>query len=215
MKILILVQATFDEPWYSLIQAQKRTWDSLEEEGVDTIYYYSGPEYKKEGKDLTVKLSNNHDLAHYRMKLALNYIYDSNDPGYDYIFRTNASSYIDKKRLKAWLQDKPRNKFYCGIDGGGFASGCGFALSSDLVQCLITIDDYPTASEDCLIGVWLERYAGQKVTQGAERYDYYFNHGSGPYETYHYRCKSNDDDRTKDVKAFEHIFRFLNGRNPY
>ena len=214
MRILILVQATTDEPWNSIIEAQKRTWDSIEEEGVDTLYYYSGEQTKQEGKNLTVKLSNNHKLSHFRMKLALDFIYDSNDPGYDYIFRTNASSYVDKKRLKAWLQDKPKRNFYCGIDGGGFASGCGFALSTDLVNCLRTMDDYPSDSEDCLAGVWLERYAGIKVSPGAERYDYYFNHGSGPPLTYHYRCKSNDDDRTKDVKAFEHIFELLNGFKP-
>ena len=209
MRILILSLATKDEPFNELVEAQKRTWDSIEEEGVDTIFYYSGDKFKQEGKDLTVKCSGAYNMMHYRFKLALDWIFDK-DCIYDYVFRTNASSYVDKKRLKAWLQDKPRKGFYCGIDGGGMASGCGFAFSTDLLNTLRTIDDHPTDSEDSLIGVWLERYAGIKVSPGAERYDYYFNHGSGPYETYHYRCKSNDSDRTKDVKAFEHIFKMLN-----
>jgi len=211
MKILILVQSSREEPWHSIIQAQKRTWDSVKEEDVDTVYYYAGEEYKQEGSDLTVKVDGSPRLNHYRMKLAIDYIYNTNDPGYDYIFRTNASSYVDKKLLKAWLQDKPRSRFYCGIDGGGFASGCGFALSVDLLSCLSTMDEYPSDSEDCLTGVWLERYAGIKVSPGAERYDYYFNNGKPLPKTYHYRCKSNDEDRSKDIKAFEHIFKFLNG----
>lgn len=164
MKILILVQSTKFEPWYSVIQGQKKTWDSIEEEGVDTLYYFSSDTFKLEGKDLYVPCSPEHDYAHYRCKLALDWIYDSNDPGYDYIFRTNASSYVDKKRLKEWLKDKPRRKFYCGKDGGGFASGCGFAMSTDLVDILRRMDSYPSPSEDCLIGTYLER-AGVKVTQ--------------------------------------------------
>lgn len=208
MRILILVHATKEEPWHSIIEAQKRTWDSIHEDDVDTIYYYSGDAFDQQGKDLFVRCPQEANMSHYRMKLALDWLYDLNDPGYDYIFRTNASSYVDKKRLKAFLKDKPRTNFYCGIDGGGFASGCGFALSTDLINILRTIDDCPTESEDCLIGVYLER-AGIKVTPGAQRYDYYFTGGEVPL-TYHYRCKSNDLDRSKDIKAFEHLYAILN-----
>jgi hypothetical protein len=207
MRILIMVQATKLEPWHSIIEAQKATWDSVHEDGVDTIYYYSGDTFEQNGKDLYVRCPHEADMNNYRFKLALDWIFDSNC-AYDYIFRTNASSYVDKKRLKSWLMDKPRTNFYCGIDGGGFASGCGFALSTDLVNILRTIDDYPTASEDCLIGVYLER-AGIKVTPGAHRFDYYFSCDEVPI-TYHYRCKSNDEDRTKDIKAFEHLYAILN-----
>jgi hypothetical protein len=208
MRILILVQATKIEPWHSIIEAQKATWDSIHEGGVDTLYYYSGEEQCINDKDLYLKCPHEADMNNYRFKLALDYLYDSNDPRYDYIFRTNASSYVDKKRLKEWLMDKPRTNFYCGIDGGGFASGCGFALSTDLVNILRTIDDYPTTSEDCLIGVYLER-AGIKVTPGAQRHDYYFTGGEIPL-TYHYRCKSDTEDRTKDIKAFNHLYAILN-----
>lgn len=207
MRILILVQATKQEPWHSIIEAQKRTWDSIEEDGVDTLYYYSGDTFDQVGKDLYVRCPHEANMNNYRFKLALDWIFDSNC-AYDYIFRTNASSYVDKKRLKSFLKDKPRTNFYCGIDGGGFASGCGFALSTDLINILRTIDDYPTESEDCLIGVYLER-AGIKVTAGAQRFDYYFTGGEVPL-TYHYRCKSNDSDRSKDIKAFEHLFKLLN-----
>lgn len=210
MKILILVQATKLEPWHSIIEAQKRTWDSIHEDGIDTLYYYSDEYNHIDGRDLFLKCPPEADMNNYRFKLALDWIYDSNDPGYDYIFRTNASSYVDKKRLKEWLKDKPKRGFYCGIDGGGFASGCGFAISTDLVNILRTIDDYPTASEDCLIGVYLER-AGIKVSPGAERYDYYFTPKNPIPKIYHYRCKSDTQDRNKDIQAFEFLFKYLNG----
>ena len=95
---------------------------------------------------------------------------------------------------------------------GGFASGCGFTLSTDLVNILRTIDDYPTDSEDCAIGVYLER-AGIRPTD-AGRWDVFPYHPThdkrmkSPY-LYHYRCKSDDQDRTKDVWAFKHIHKLL------
>lgn len=209
MKILIMVLSGGDADYNKLRQAQKDTWDSIEVEGVDTIYYMAANEYKQEGKDLYVKCPNELNMAAYRLKLALDWIYNTNDPGYDYIFRTNASSYVDKQRLKEWLQDKPRHKFYCGRDGGGFASGCGFALSTDLVNILRTIDDYPTDSEDCLIGVYLQR-ENIGVYPGALRWDFYPHSPQHNIpKIYHYRCKSDDLDRTKDVTAFNHIHKLL------
>lgn len=209
MKILIMVQATHIPPYDMIIKGQKETWDSIEVEGVDTIYYYSGDTMKRDGKDLYVKCPPEANMNNYRFKLALDYIWDSNDPGYNYIFRTNASSYVDKKLLKEWLQDKPRHKFYCGRDGGGFASGCGFALSTDLVNILRTIDDYPTDSEDCLIGVYLQR-ENIGVYPGALRWDFYPHSPQHNIpKIYHYRCKSDDLDRTKDVTAFNHIHKLL------
>lgn len=208
MRVLILVLASKEPPFDKMVEAQKETWDSIEVEGVDTIYYYSGKEFKQDGKDLFVKCPNDYNMMHYRMKLALDWIFDR-DCVYDYIFRTNASSYVDKKRLKQWLEDKPRRRFYCGLSGGGFASGCGFALSTDLINILRTMDDYPSDSEDCLIGVYLQKER-VKVSPGALRWDFYPHSDQHNIpKIYHYRCKSDDLDRTKDIKAFHHIHKLL------
>ena len=125
MRILIMVQATKIEPWNSLIEAQKETWDSVEVEGVDTIYYYSGDKFEQIGKDLFVKCPPEANMNNYRFRLALDWIFDRDCP-YDYIFRTNASSYINKAVLKEYIKTLPKTKVYNGKLGGGFASGCGF-----------------------------------------------------------------------------------------
>lgn len=56
---------------------------------------------------------------------------------FDYIFRTNVSSYIDLEALRFFLKDKPRDNFYAGaignLHGVSFASGSGYFLSRDLV----------------------------------------------------------------------------------
>lgn len=211
MNILILVQATHLDPWDKIIEAQKRTWDSISVPGVDTIYYYSHPEKTfYEGKNLYVKCSGEHGMEHWRMKLALDQIFDT-FANYDFIFRTNASSYVNKELLKEFLKDKPREKYYCGINGGGFASGCGFIMTYDLVQVIKeNFSDYPTDSEDCYCGVIMQR-SGIEVSPGAQRYDWWWNDRNKYPDVYHYRCKSNDENRDKDIEAFEILFKHFHG----
>lgn len=206
MNVLILVQATHLEPWDKIIQAQKQTWDSIDEPGVDTIYYYSHESASfYDGRDLYVKCSPDHGMEHWRMKLALDYILDG-FASYDYIFRTNASSYVNKKLLVEFLKGKPREKYYCGIDGGGYASGCGYVMTTDCVSIIRDqFDDYPSESEDCLTGVYMQRN-GITVSPGADRVE--FNHYKSEPERpcYHYRCKSDTVDRDKDIAAFKKLF---------
>jgi hypothetical protein len=96
-------------------------------------------------------------------------------------------------------------KCYCGIDGGGFASGCGVLISRDVAKIFKDqFDSYPTDSEDCLMGTYATRN-GIEITKGAKRFDYYFADHSNIPNIYHYRCKSDTTDRTKDIQAFYNI----------
>jgi hypothetical protein len=56
---------------------------------------------------------------------------------FDYIYRTNVSSYLDLAGLQHFVNDKPRENFYGGAIGNHqgiyFASGCGYFISRDLV----------------------------------------------------------------------------------
>ena len=51
---------------------------------------------------------------------------------FDYIFRTNVSSYLNLGGLQRFVDDKPRNGFYAGVVGNhqgiNFASGCGYFI---------------------------------------------------------------------------------------
>ena len=51
---------------------------------------------------------------------------------YDYILRTNLSSFYRFDKLYDILQTAPRNNYYAGINGGEFVSGCGFIISKDI-----------------------------------------------------------------------------------
>jgi hypothetical protein len=58
---------------------------------------------------------------------------------FDYLFRTNSSSYLDVPALLDYIVTKPRENLYAGVVGtvfekNRFASGAGILLSRDLVQ---------------------------------------------------------------------------------
>jgi len=58
---------------------------------------------------------------------------------FDYLFRTNTSSYLDVPTLLDYISTKPRENVYAGVIGtvfqiNRFASGAGILLSRDLVQ---------------------------------------------------------------------------------
>jgi hypothetical protein len=69
--------------------------------------------------------------------LAFRYLLDNYE--FDYVFRTNTSSYLDVPTLLEYLAMKPRKNMYAGVIGNvfvntRFASGAGILLSRDLVR---------------------------------------------------------------------------------
>lgn len=192
MKVLIMVQSCTKFPYNDLLKAQLDTWDSVPHDSVDTMYYFC----------------DKYNLMHVPFREALKEVVKKG--GYNYIFRTNASSYIDKQLLFQKANRLPLSECYCGINGGGYASGCGVFISHDLFGFICDgLKDEPHGAEDVYIGQVLQEH-GVGVTSGAERYD--FNHRNDvirPY--YHYRCKSDNEDRTKDITAFNLIHKYLHG----
>jgi hypothetical protein len=221
-KVLILVMSSPSIPVFEkLLNSQKETWDSVNVNNVNTIFYYADNSIKEtllNNNNLIIKIEEKEQNNMIKFRMALEYILKSNME-WDYIFRTNSSSYVDKKRLLNKAQTLPNTKCYCGINGGGFASGAGVFFSRDCVEILHSkIDDgyYGTVFEDCASGTILERYYNTPVTVGATRVEYDHNESNfiknikfTDVYPYHYRCKSDNSDRSKDTKAFQHIFNYI------
>jgi hypothetical protein len=58
---------------------------------------------------------------------------------FDYLFRTNTSSYVDTQKLLGFLESQPKSSLYGGVIGTvfedtKFASGAGILLSRDVVE---------------------------------------------------------------------------------
>jgi hypothetical protein len=201
MKLLILVQASDLPPYDMLQRGQEETWDSVEVEGVSTLYYLSGDKGLV-GKKLYLDYPDGYPLLHWKFKEAVDYAWNWD---WDVMFRTNASSYVDKKLALEKVKTLPKEKLYCGKNGGGFASGCGFFISRDCLEIIrrdFTPD--PTPYEDAMIGSVLGK-SGIGVTPGAERCDSTYGDIKN---TYHYRCKSDNADRNKDLISFRKIYEY-------
>jgi hypothetical protein len=203
MKILILVQASDLPPYDKLQKGQRETWDSIEVEGVRTVYYLSGDNGFVDDK-LYLNYPDGYPMLHWKFKEAVDFVWDWD---WDIMFRTNASSYVDKELLVEKAKTLPTERLYCGKDGGSFASGCGFFISRDCLDILRKqLDEGATPYEDAIIGSVLGKN-GITLTPGAERCDITHYNWDIP-DTYHYRCKSDNGDRDKDLIAFRKIYEY-------
>ncbi len=68
----------------------------------------------------------------------LGYLFKHRHDEFDYVVRVNVGAYICIDRLISYLNNSPKERFYCGqvgeFDGIKFVSGSCFILSRDLVM---------------------------------------------------------------------------------
>ena len=184
MKILIMVLSCIKPPYDRLYKTQLETFDSIEVDDVDTHFYF-GDEY---------------ELMHVEFRNALNDIWQKD---WDIIFRTNSSSYINKRKLKEFLENK-NGTIWIG-DENGYNSGAGFIISRDLAKilmCELKDDKYPY--EDLLCHKILESkgYLCQKGDKCI------YDHNSKYFSNkYHIRVKPDvcDINRQMDIDAMRYI----------
>ena len=207
MKIIILTLSVHDGGVYSkFLEMQKNTWDSIYDEDVDTFYFFGNDTscYIKNNEIYTDEPESYHNCT---MKTIKSFEL-LRDFDFDYIFRTNSSSYVDKKLLKEYLKDKPRNNFYSAIignhDGIPFGSGCGYFLSRDLVHFLIDHKNEfdLTLIDDVSVGKLLSKYNIELVN--SSRFDVINHNDSIPLDYFHYRLNTNY--RDMDISNMKKIF---------
>lgn len=198
------------------MRTQQETFDSVEVEGVRTVYYHGGlPE--QGAVKFSVKHSNPHsswervefnctDKYYYmasKFREALRY---TQDWEYDYIFRSNSSSYINKPALVEFAKTLPTEKLYAGWTfkdsedfGGDCVSGAGIFLSRDTAKILMDeIDPAKEMEEDVYCGRILRRN-GITAIDDKSRYDVNSDHDYIPLDRYHYRFKGATGNRLVDA----------------
>ena len=99
---------------------------------------------------------------------AFKYLLENHD--FDFIFRTNTSSYVDAARLLQRLHDMPKSGVYAGFVGTAlgklkFASGAGILLSRDVVKriCDHASEWKHGLIDDVALADLISRFDGPKV----------------------------------------------------
>lgn len=190
MKILILVLSYNESPYKELMRAQQETWDSIEVEGVRTVYYYGGNKGWVNEKEFSANAS---DEYYYMTNKCLEAIKATIDFEPTLIWRTNSSSYIQKSKLVEFAKTLPTENCYAGweIEGQGYnvVSGAGFFMSPDVAEKLIAnADPNFCREEDCYISEVLFNQ-GVPIIDDKSRYDLPAEFDSVPADRYHYRLK--------------------------
>lgn len=203
-KILILVLSYNDGVYAELMKSQQQTWDSVEVDGVRTVYYYGGGKGWVNEKEFSAEASDAYYTMAHKCVEAMKAV---NLDSFDFIWRTNSSSYICKKRLVEFAKTLPKEKCYAGwkIDGSlgyDIVSGAGFMITPDVAKILIEKTDvFFEREEDVLFAEVLFKN-GIEIIDDKSRYDVgeYVLPYDTPTDRYHYKLKNGD--RLHDAANF-------------
>jgi hypothetical protein len=205
MKVLILVLSYHDNSIYSqFYDTQKETWDSEEIDEVETFYYFGNHDKNViVGRDIFVDVNESTENCGHKTINAFELVKNLE---FDYIFRTNSSSYVDKKLLIEFIKTKPKLKYYSGFlgnyNGVDFASGSGYFLSKDLVK--IVLEQKNFWEHDVLDDVAIAKilFKNNIVPFRNDRFDVVGN-TEIPMGFFHYRLKNID--RNFDIQTMYFI----------
>lgn len=236
IKILILVASCNNPIYYNKIinKGILKTWDSTKTDNTDTYYYY-GNNPNQDIDNNKILLKTDESLKSLGKRTLECFEFCLKEFPFDYIYRTNVSSYIHKKNLYEFLMDKPLVNFYCGVKGNfkghiPFASGAGMCFSRDVIEYLVNnkynldtnliddvaigklLKDIPIASANRLDFIFYGRDFARKRKQlicKLAKTKLKCQLTSETIKNYHhFRCKC-EKDRNVDIVAMREIHRLF------
>lgn len=185
-----------------LMRAQLNTWDSVQHEGVSVWYYYGvegddGPLLQRDGSYfLCTNETDEYYFMASKFRAALGVVLSHGE--FDLIFRTNSSSYVNKKNLVEYARKNlGTSGVYSGwrldgTSGPDSVSGAGIFMSRDAAETLYReIDPAKEIEEDVYIGDILHRH-GFAIRDDRSRVDYPQQLHKDPRAAYHIRFKTSD-----------------------
>lgn len=212
-RILLLIVANDDLPEYIEFQKIWRAYMHIDPLHVESYFLKMEPDlpsvceihadtiFCKVERNYIPGIINKNILSMEKMLPRLN--------EFDYIFRTNLSSFIYFPKLLEFLKTLPRKNCYCGVPvyvEFPFASGAGFILSTDLVEKMVLnknrLYNITFNHEDVVIGrFFYEEHVPLITTSRMDvtRLDYWLsNKNNIPEHIYHFRTKNEENLRLTD-----------------
>lgn len=232
MKVLILIISSTEEPYNRLEEVIRRTWGSNTNENVEIFYNYgNGNSTFIDGDKIICNCIESIDNIGLKTVKSFELLSKFE---FDYIFRTNLSSFVNINNMLKYLENMPSEKFYGGMctlnfsgehfnkfGEGTFASGSGYFLSKDVVKLIIDnkehwdhsiIDDVAIAGLLKRLGITPTLCNRLDITNTNNNEFYYngVNVTNDIENNYHFRCKTSGD-RSGDIEIFEKLNKKLNG----
>lgn len=201
IKILILVLSSKTYPSARNKKAIKNSWGTNLQENFKIIFYESGEVERIIDDTLFVETDTSSRNLGYKLLLALDWCERNID--YDFIFRTNTSSFVNTKELENYISDNLLDKefVYCGMPlvrdyknsekKINFLSGAGIILNKKTTQLILNKRNNwdHIEWEDVSLGKLLDEN-GVSFTHG-RRQDIQYNFYNNIIDktNYHYRCR--------------------------
>lgn len=129
-------------PYDRMIQTSIATWNSVEVEGIETIFYCSTKDskYHTHGIMYFDVANDLHSMGHKNLAM---FEWALENKSFDYVARVNASCYVDKKQLIKYVQTLPETNLIAGAvadSQNGFPylwGGAQYIISRDVVQKIV------------------------------------------------------------------------------
>lgn len=201
LKILLLVLSSKTYPSSRNKKAIINTWGSNLQDNFTIIFYESGEAEKIIDETLYVETDTASRNLGYKLLLALDWCEKNID--YDFIFRTNTSSYVNTKELEYFILDHliEIEHVYCGIplerdykDSDKkikFLSGAGIIFNKKTVQLILNEREKWDHNEweDVSLGKLLEENNINFIDGKRQDIENNFYDNFIDKTNYHYRCR--------------------------
>ncbi len=141
-KILILVMSSQKPPYGKMIETSLNTWDSINVEGVESVFYCGNPMKGNTDKMIYFPLDESYQTMGEKTLRAYEWALKNKE--FDYVARVNSSCYVNKKELIKYIQTLPDKNVFAGLEvvasktaekwmwGGG-----QYIISRDVVELIV------------------------------------------------------------------------------
>lgn len=213
----MLVLASDTDPLYVQFQTSWRRYMNVNPH-IDCYFYKGDPDMTDDAElrdeTLWIKVEDTLDTVYEKTLRAFTYFADRLD-AYDFVYRTNLSSFIDMDAYVRYCSTAPTKRFvsaYVGVHNGfTFPSGAGFTMSSDVVAEFVQDAPPKLIQDDVTIGKWLTTKSIPICHVGRVEYVYEMSannvHVNDTRELFHYRIKN--PYRHVDIDIHNELYRRL------
>lgn len=229
-KILNLVLSCETPPYDKMVQTALETWDSIEVEGIETVYYFGEPQ--KQNTDKFIYLPVEEILHAMGRKTLMAFEWALKNKEFDFLARPHSSIYVNKRELKEYVESLPNENVFAGVQIDATPIWCwggtGFLFSRDVVQKLVgnkslfkegLMEDMGISYIANELGIPFMPGRGCSIDKqktgwlclcyGTESFTFDdFSEVTKSKGQYFFRCK-NDGDRNVDEIVMRELFKYL------